>query len=52
MWGFNNATTEILKDRNITELPTSMARFHRLGKELVTQEGTWVDQNQAALSLN
>jgi hypothetical protein len=52
MWGFNNATTEVLKDRNITELPTSMSRFHRLGKELVTQAGTWVDKNQGALSLN
>jgi hypothetical protein len=52
MWGFNNATTEILKDRNIRELPTSMARFHKLGKELVTQEGTWVDKNQETLSLN
>ena len=52
LWGFNNATTEILKDRNIRELPTSMSRFHGLGKELVTQEGTWVDRLQGALSLN
>ncbi len=52
LWGFNNATPEVLKGRNIRELPTSMARFHGLGRELVNQEGTWVDRNQGALSLN
>lgn len=52
LWGLNNATTEILKARNVRELPTSMQRFHGLGKELVTQRGTWVDRNQEALPLN
>ena len=50
MWAFNNATTEILKDRNIRDLPGSMSRFHRLGKELVVERGSWLDPNQ--LSLN
>lgn len=50
MWAFNNATTEILKDRNIRDLPGSMSRFHRLGKELVIERGDWVDPDQ--LSLN
>ena len=52
LWGFNNATTEILKDRNIRDLPTSMARFHKLGKELVHQSGTWVDENQLEIVVN
>ena len=30
LWAFNNATTEILKARNTTELPRSMKRFHDL----------------------
>ena len=38
LWGFNNATTEILKARHIRDLPNSMARFHKLGKELVQQQ--------------
>tara|TARA_A100001201_G_scaffold104113_1_gene89298 strand:+ start:646 stop:1455 length:810 start_codon:yes stop_codon:yes gene_type:complete len=50
MWAFNNATTEILKDRNIRDLPGSMSRFHMLGKELVTERGSWVDPNQYSLN--
>lgn len=46
LWGFNNATTEILKDRNIRDLPTSMAKFHQLGKELAFESGSWVDPDQ------
>jgi len=46
LWGFNNATTEILKDRNIRDLPTSMSKFHQLGKELAFESGSWVDPDQ------
>ena len=52
LWGFNNATTEVLKARHIRDLPTSMARFHKLGKELVHQSGTWVDRDQLEIVVN
>jgi len=52
LWAFNNATTEILKARHFRDLPTSMARFHKLGKELVHQSGTLVDRNQLEIVVN
>ena len=52
LWAFNNATTEILKARHFRDLPTSMARFHKLGKELVHQSGTLVDKNQLEIVVN
>lgn len=52
LWGFNNATTEVLKARHIRDLPTSMARFHKLGKELVSESGTWVDRDQLEIVVN
>ena len=46
LWALNNATTEILKDRNVLDLPTSMSKFHQLGKELAFESGSWVDPDQ------
>ena len=34
VWAFNNAVTETLKARRVSELPTSMSRFHALAKDV------------------